>query len=99
MLERQGGDYCRVLGIRFSSRSDLRAVDENLRDPAIVEPADAAGVGLIATFKSVKPMGSPVLSSKRHTASHSRTADPTDFSDLTVTINPTPAPSAGLTMA
>jgi hypothetical protein len=26
MLERQGGDYCRFLGVRFSSRPDLRAV-------------------------------------------------------------------------
>jgi hypothetical protein len=56
MLERQGSDYCRVLGVRFSSRPDLRAVDENLRDPAVVESADAAGVDLTV---ALEPVGGP----------------------------------------
>lgn len=60
MLERQGGDNCRVLGVRFSRRSDLRPVDENLRDLAIVEPADAASIALAVTLEPVEPMGSTV---------------------------------------
>jgi hypothetical protein len=60
MLERQGGHYCRVLGVRFSRRPDLRSVDENLGDPAIVEPTDATGVDLAITLEPVQPMRSPV---------------------------------------
>ena len=44
VLERPGGDYCCVLGVGLSSRADLPSVDENLGDPAIVKPADAAGI-------------------------------------------------------
>ena len=49
VLKCQGGDYCRVLGIGLSSGSDLRSVDKNLGDPAILKSADAAGVGLAIT--------------------------------------------------
>ena len=57
MLERQGGDYCRVLGVGLSSRAYLRSVDENLSDPAIVKPANAAGLrhhGKMLCFQAVQ---------------------------------------------
>ena len=63
MLERQGGDYRRVLSIRFGCRPDLRSVDEYLCDPSVLEPANAAGVGLAVALKTVKPMRSSVLES------------------------------------
>lgn len=61
MLEGQGRDDCRVLSVGFSSRADLRPVYEDLGDPAVVEPADAAGVGLAVAFEPEEPMRSPVV--------------------------------------
>jgi Uncharacterized protein conserved in bacteria (DUF2130) len=60
MLERQGGDYCRVLCVGFGSAPSLGAVYEDLSDPAIVEPTDATGVLLATGFEPVEPVGSPV---------------------------------------
>ena len=56
MLERQGGDYCRVLCVGFSSAPNLGAVYENLSNPAVVKPANAAGVNLAVTLEPVQPM-------------------------------------------
>src|SRR4051794_35973967 len=61
VLECQGRDDCRVLSVGLGSRADLRPVDEHLRDPAILEPADAAGIRLAVALKPEEPMGSSVF--------------------------------------
>jgi len=53
VLKRQGGDNGRVPGRWFSSGPDLRSIDENLGDPAIIEPADPTGVALAVALQTI----------------------------------------------
>jgi hypothetical protein len=61
MLQRQGGDYCRVLGVGFGSAPNLGAIYEDLGYRTILKPANAAGVDLAITLEPVQPVWPAVL--------------------------------------
>jgi hypothetical protein len=56
MLERQRGHDGGILRIGFGSAPNLGAVDENLCDPAILKPANAARIALAITLEPVQPV-------------------------------------------
>jgi hypothetical protein len=60
VLEGERGHDRGILRVCFSSAPNLGAVDEDLGNPAVVEPADAAGVNLAPGLEPVEPMRSPV---------------------------------------
>jgi predicted ATP-dependent Lon-type protease len=50
MLESQGRDNRRVLSVGLGSRPSFGSIDKHLSDPAILEPADVAGMDRIRAY-------------------------------------------------